>query len=140
MVVGNILRGVGRIAGAVHGTVFRALGRLPLVGGVFKGIGQLSAKAIGIAGGLAGMGLFGLGPMLGGQSLLGGFAEGSLQAQQGGFSAATQNIGGGFNQMYGQPNMGYGGMDMGYGGGGMGMPHCGNGYFQSPYMCGCNGY
>ena len=138
--IGRVIRGVGRALGRVHGTVFRALGRLPIVGGAFKFIGKLSAKGIGLLGKVAGMGFLGLGPMIG-AGALGGFAEGSLQAQADRPQSASQGMGGHFNDMYSQPPMGY---NQGYGNYGMdmnmGMPYGQQNYFQSPYSCGCNPY
>lgn len=102
MVVGRVFRGIGNIAGRIHGTVFRALGRLPLVGGVFKTIGQLSAGAIGMLGSFTPMAMLGLGEYSPTSSFMQGFSQGSLSEQM-----PMQTMGSGFSNMYGAPSCGY---------------------------------
>lgn len=128
-VVGRIARRVGGFIGRVHGRVFRALGSIPLVGGLFKGIGKLTAGGLGLLAKLSPLSLMGLGAFDPASQFLGGFSQSSLAEQNG---RPQQNIGNSFNNMYGPPH--YGG---GYGGGyGYGMPPggwAGTGGFHGSY-------
>jgi hypothetical protein len=140
MVIGRVFRGIGNIAGRIHGTVFRALGRLPLVGGVFKAVGNLSAGAVGLLGKLSPLSMLGLGSYDPSSSFLGGFSEASLATQNG--YPPTQQMAGGFNNMYGPPQ--YGGGGGCYGGGynnvniNFGSPF--GSYGQQSNCCCCCGY
>lgn len=98
MVIGRVFRGIGRVAGSIHGTVFRALGRLPLVGGAFKALGNISAKGLGLMGALSPMAMLGLGEYSPFSSFTSGFAQGSIAEQTG-----VRSMGNGFNQIFGAP-------------------------------------
>lgn len=115
MVVGRVFRGIGRFVGRVHGRVFRALGSLPLVGGAFKAIGNLSAAGLGLLSKLSPMAMLGLGSYDPASSFLGGMSQGISGELNGQPQSPSYNMGNSFNNMYGPPM--YGG-----GGGGYGMP------------------
>lgn len=125
MVVGRVFRGIGRVAGRIHGSVFRALGRLPLVGGAFKMVGQLSAGAIGMMSQFNPLAMLGLGSYSPSSSFMQGFAQGSLTEQMG---LPTQAMAGGFSNMYGAPPCGYS----------MGGPQFGSPFGYPGAQYGCN--
>lgn len=150
MVVGRIFRGIGRVAGSIHGRVFRALGRLPLVGGAFKALGNISAKGIGLLGAMSPMAMLGLGEYSPFSSYTSGFAQSSIAEQTG-----VRGMGNGFNNIFGAPidmagrNLGPFGQPQQYGRGpqfpgvygppGMyGMPF--SGFPQQQCCCCCCGY
>jgi hypothetical protein len=135
MVVGRVFRRVGNFVGRVHGRVFRALGRLPLVGGAFKALGKFSAAGLGLAASLSPMAMLGLGSYDPGSSFLGGMSQGisgELNPQP-----PAYQMGNSFNNMYGPPN--YGGQQYPgvYGNNrGCGMPP----FPPSRPCCCCSGY
>lgn len=144
MVVGRVFRRIGRFAGRLHGGVFRVLGRIPIVGGAFKMLGNFQAKALGMLGAMSPMAMLGLGSYSPFSSFTSGFAEGSIGAQNG-----TQGMGNQFNSIFGMP-MDMAGNNFGifgshqvpgvYGNPGFhGMPF-GGGYGSQMGCCCCCGY